>query len=154
MPTLTTLAAQQLLDVVPLVMRSIRAEMRRHRLRDLSVPQFRTLTFLNRHAGASLSEAAEFLGLTLPSMSKLVDGLVDKGLVSRETHSGDRRRVTLSLTARGRTLLAAARASTLDALTQELAALDDDQLRTVVQAMQVLESVMAKQETRSLDGNT
>jgi len=66
--------ARQVLETVPLVMRTVRAEMRRRRTADLSVPQFRTLNFLNRQAGASLSQVAEHIGLTLPSMSLLVEG--------------------------------------------------------------------------------
>jgi DNA-binding MarR family transcriptional regulator len=88
--------ARQVLETVPLVMRTVRAEMRRHRAADLSVPQFRTLTFLSRQAGASLSQVAEHIGLTLPSMSSLVEGLVERKLILRNTHSVDRRRVTLT----------------------------------------------------------
>ena len=46
--------ARQLLDTTPQVMRFIRAEMRSHRGHDLSVPQFRTLTFINRNPEVSL----------------------------------------------------------------------------------------------------
>ena len=60
--------ARQVLEIVPLVMAAIRTEIRTHRGSELSVPQFRVLIFLNRHAGASLSDIAEHLGLTLPSM--------------------------------------------------------------------------------------
>ena len=38
--------ARQVLEVVPLVMRTVRTEMRRHRAHHLSVPQFRTLGFV------------------------------------------------------------------------------------------------------------
>ena len=85
--------ARQVLEAVPLVMLAIRTEMRRHRGSDLSVPQFRVLVYLNRHAGASLSDIAEHMGLTLPSMSKMIDGLVLRGLVLRRTNPADRRRV-------------------------------------------------------------
>src|SRR5512136_3296462 len=97
--------AQEVLEVVPLVMRTIRAEMRRHRTADLSVPQFRTLSFIDHNADASLSDVAEHIGLTLPSMSKIVDGLVTRKLVTRQTHPTDRRRMTLTLTTRGQTAL-------------------------------------------------
>ena len=56
---------------------------------------------LNRNQGASLSEVAEHVGLTLPSVSKMVDGLVTRGLLTRATDPGDRRRLTLSLTPAG-----------------------------------------------------
>jgi DNA-binding MarR family transcriptional regulator len=130
--------AGELMDVVPRVMRALRHQMRRHRGVDLSVPEFRTLGFLNRHEGASLSQVADHIGLTLPSMSKLVDGLVGRKLVEREFNRQDRRRVTLALTGRGRAILQAARTPTQAHLAQVLSALTPDERATVVRAMQVL----------------
>jgi DNA-binding MarR family transcriptional regulator len=130
--------ARQVLETVPLVMRTVRAEMRRHRAADLSVPQFRTLTFLSRQAGASLSQVAEHIGLTLPSMSSLVEGLVERKLILRNPHSVDRRRVTLTLTARGQSVLEAAHGATQAALAEKLAALSAQDRTIVVQAMQAL----------------
>ena len=80
--------ARQLLDTAPQIMRFIRAEMRSHRGHDLSVPQFRTLTFVNRNPEVSLSHLADHLGLTLPSTSKLVDGLVNQKVVTRREFEG------------------------------------------------------------------
>jgi DNA-binding MarR family transcriptional regulator len=133
--------ARQVLETVPLVMRTVRTEMRRHRAADLSVPQFRTLTFLNLQAGASLSQVAEHIGLTLPSISLLVNGLVERKLILRNTHTTDRRRVTLTLTARGQSVLEAAHGATQTALAEKLAALSTQDRTSVVQAMQALHSI-------------
>lgn len=100
---------REVLESVPSVMRVIRSELRKHRARELSVPQFRTLNFLSRNKGASLSEVAEHIGLTLPSMSTLVDGLVTRNFAVRRTHPHDRRRVTLELTNSGQMILRSAR---------------------------------------------
>lgn len=97
--------ASLVMDVIPLVMRFLRAEMRRHAGGYLSVPQFRALAYLHRHPGATLSDVAEHLGIGLPAMSRLVDGLVERRLVSREAHPEDRRCVTLALTAEGQGVL-------------------------------------------------
>src|SRR5512136_590260 len=98
MTTSPDVCAQEILDVVPVVMRTIRAELRRHRTADLSVPQFRTLAFIDRQADASLSDVAEHIGLTLPSMSKIVESLVVRKFVTRQRHPPDGRRITLALT--------------------------------------------------------
>jgi MarR family transcriptional regulator for hemolysin len=124
-------------------MRGIRRELRRHR-KDLSVPQFRTLFFLRRNQGASLSDVAEHVGVTLPSMSSLVDELVERGLINRETRSDDRRRITLSLTARGDSTLKAARESTLDYLGTLLRPLPASERIAVTRAMQVLKPVFTE----------
>jgi DNA-binding MarR family transcriptional regulator len=131
-----------LMEVVPLVMRSIRAEMRRHRA-DLSVAQFRTLAFLRVREGASLSQVAEHLGLMLPSASKMVDGLVARELVTREDSPADRRYVALALTELGRSTLKAARGATQRELARMLRSLPSDDRPALVRAMEALRPVFA-----------
>jgi DNA-binding MarR family transcriptional regulator len=133
--------ACELLEVVPLVMRAIRAEMRGHRGADLSVPQFRALNFLSANDGASLSDLAEFIGLALPSASKLIDGLVARKLVSRKACAGDRRRVNLALTAAGRAMLEIANKATQDYIAQRMIALPEAARATIVQAMGALRPI-------------
>lgn len=130
--------ACEVLEVMPLIMRAIRTQMRRQRAPELSLPQFRALAFINRHPGVSLSDVAEHIGLTLPSMSKLIDGLVARQLVSREISPDDRRYVTLALTESGQTTLQSTRAATQAHLAQLLAALPDSERVTIVQAMLAL----------------
>jgi DNA-binding MarR family transcriptional regulator len=141
--------AGELLDVVPRVMRTLRAQMR-HRAADLSVPEFRTLGFLNGHGGASLSDVAEHIGLTLPSMSKLVDRLVERKLVMREFDLGDRRRVTLGLNARGRAILQEAHGPTQAYLAQVLSVLSATEQATVVQAMKVLRPLFISEREKEM----
>src|SRR5512143_1498751 len=141
MTTSPDACAQEILEVVPAVMRTIRTEMRRHRTADLSVPQFRTLAFIERNADASLSDVAEHIGLTLPSMSKIVDGLVARRMVTRQTHRADRRRMTLALTARGQTALQSTREATRACLAEDLATVTDRERETIRQAMRLLRPV-------------
>jgi len=129
---------RQVLEVVPLVMRAIRAEMRSHRAASISIPQFRALAFLSRSGGASLSEVAEHIGLTLPSMSHAVDRLVARRLVTRRTDTEDRRRIMLSLTRRGHVMLESARAATQASLARRLAALSAGDRGRVARAMGLL----------------
>lgn len=144
MPSSSQETARQVLDVVPAIMRTVRTQMRAAGATQLSVPQFRTLGFIDRQRGASLSDAAAHIGLTLPSMSKLVDGLVERKLVVRQSHANDRRRITLALTARGSAVLQVARASTQAALAERMAALTDRERAAVVRAMQILQPLFAR----------
>lgn len=136
-------AASSLLDTVPPVMRCIRGEMRLHRGHDLSVPQFRSLSFVKRNPEVSLSELAEHLGLTLPSASKIVDGLVGQKLVTRRDSTTDRRRMTLSITRGGEDVLRRARQATQDYLKDALRGLSGDEISTVVRAMDLLQPLFA-----------
>ena len=112
--------AREVLDAVPIVMRVIRSELRKYGAREMSVPQYRTLGFVYRNEGASLSELAEHVGLTLSTMSTLVDGLAAHGLVNRREDREDHRRMTLTLTELGRNRHEAAREATLVSLGEML----------------------------------
>ena len=139
--------AREMLDVVPLVMRTIRTQMRQHRAVDLSVPQFRALSYINSNRGASLSAVAEHIGLTLPSMSKIVDGLVARKLVTRQTHHEDRRRMILALTERGRSALEDSREATRNCLAQTLGNLSSADRSTIVAAMNLLRPIFTPNQT-------
>jgi len=130
--------AAEILEAVPVIIGFIRSEIRSHRGADLSVPQFRTLALLSRSQGASLSVVAEFLGLSLPATSRLVNGLVEKGLVTRQISDGNRRQVALSVSARGRATWDAARRATQRRLAEVIAPLTPAQRARIQEAMHLL----------------
>ena len=144
MSTSSENCAQILLDVTPIVMRFIRTEMRRHRSADLSIPQFRTLTYIHRNSGASLLDVANHLGFTPPSTSSLVDELVKRNLVLRQPSTTDRRRITLMLTSEGESLLKMARQETQTRLVDILRKLPPADLELVTQAMHILQPVFSE----------
>ncbi len=132
--------AQRLMDVVPHVMQALREEMRDHRTSEFSVPEFRTLSYIERHHGTSLTEITEHIGLSKPSLSKIVARLEYKGLVRRGVASGDKRRHTLGLTAHGRRTLEHTEAATLRSVAGRLTQLSPQDLRLVMQALVLLEA--------------
>ena len=134
-------AARELLEVVPVVMKEIRSEMRSRRTPDLTVPQFRTLAFVDRHKGASLSAVANHMGLTLPSTSRLVDILISRRLLTRGDNPSDRRRVKLGVTHRGLTILEASRRGTLDYLVKKLSSVNAEDRKVIVDAMKAMRCV-------------
>jgi DNA-binding MarR family transcriptional regulator len=105
----------------------------------LTIPQFRALHFIQLHAGASLSQTAEFLGLTLPSTSKLVDQLVKRGMLARNDHAQDRRRMTLRITPKGDALLKNAQTSVRKHLAGMLNRLDTTQLNSLLNTLTMLQ---------------
>ncbi len=130
--------AALIIDNVPLLMRLLRAKFREKRSGELSMAEFRTLAFLDANRGASLSEAAGQIGLSLPSMSKLVDALVNHGLLSRTAHGQDRRRVCLALTPTGRHELHEAYRHAESFFTDKLAELSSDQRSQVAESIDML----------------
>lgn len=67
---------------------------------ELSLPQYRVLGLL---AGGSerATELAARLAVTKPTLTALIDGLVERGYVARESSDDDRRAVRLSVTPAG-----------------------------------------------------
>ncbi len=140
--------AQEILETVPLVMRAIRSEMRRHRTPSLSVTEFRALVFLDRHAGASLLELSDHLGLASATVSKMIDGMVVSRFVVRRTCPEDRRKITLGLTAAGRDTLERARLLAQAKFSTLVSDLQPGQRLELVRAMQALKVIFAEQAER------
>ena len=74
---------------------------------DLSLPQYRVLSFLGDGSTAS-SALAGRLAVSPPSVTAVIDGLVARGLVERQADAADRRKLTLLLTPAGVKLLRSA----------------------------------------------
>ena len=137
--------AREVLDVVPGVIRPIRQQMRSHRASGLSIPQFRSLCFVGRYDGASLSMVAEHLDLSLPTVSRLINGLVERGYMQRKSSEDDRRHVSLSLRPRGQAVMDQARRATQQFLSEKFQKLNDEQRRALVTAMDALREVFEQE---------
>jgi DNA-binding MarR family transcriptional regulator len=85
-------------------MRLIRSEMRQYARGQLTVPQFRILIRLNKFSKQSHKELAEWMGVTPATLTRMIDTLVKRRLVSRQTGASDRRLTYLTPTPTGRTL--------------------------------------------------
>ena len=150
----TEAVARELLDVVPIIMRTIRSEMRSYRSNELTVPLFRSLMFIERHPGVSLLDLAGHLGLTSPSVCKIVDGLVAHSMVKRQHSNTDRRKITLALTHEGQSVLDEARTNTQARLSERLASLSAEQCETVFQALQIIQPLFLPARDKIIPGGT
>jgi DNA-binding MarR family transcriptional regulator len=74
-----------------------------------STLQLRLLVVLDRHSPLNLGTLAEHLEVSTPSASRLVDRMVEAGLVRREAAAHSRREVSLAVTAQGRRALTSMR---------------------------------------------
>lgn len=139
-------SAAALLDALPAVMWFVRRQMRSRRAAGLSVPQFRVLVHLDRCPARSLLSVAESLGSSLPTVSRIVSGLVARGLVARAADTHDRRRLALHLTDAGRAELVAAWSGTQQAVAERLAELSPADRATITRAFTLLGQVFACRE--------
>ena len=82
---------------------------------DLSMPQYRLLAMV-AEGDERASALAGRLTLSKPTITAAVDGLVERGLVTRGEVAGDRRAVRITITAAGRRALKAAELAMQDRL--------------------------------------
>src|SRR5258706_2722470 len=132
--------ARELREMVQMVTRVLREQMRRHRS-GLTIAQFRALCFVSMTVDSSLSAVADFIGLSLPAMSRLVDGLVEKRLMKRRASDDDRRHLQLSVTPAGEAALREARQMAQAHLQEKLSGLTAKQRTAVADVMQLLRGV-------------
>jgi DNA-binding MarR family transcriptional regulator len=72
----------------------------------VSLPQAGVLALLDTEGGMAVSDLAARRGCTQPAMSQMVERLVAAGLAGRAASDRDRRVAVVSVTARGREVLA------------------------------------------------
>jgi DNA-binding MarR family transcriptional regulator len=135
--------AARLVDVAPLTVRFIRAQMRRQ-MPELTMSQFRAMAFLYRRRGCALREVAAHLGVTPATCSSLVGRLVERGLATRRPNMANRRQVILALTRGGVAQVEAARDAARRHTARMLAALPERTLRGLARSLDALADVFSE----------
>ena len=114
---------------------------------ELTMPQARTMFLLHRQGPTRMGVLSEHLGRGLPSVTGMVDRLVNKGLVERVEDPSDRRVVACRLTDEGKRAVERfwqvsreRRLALADALTL-------DELEAVVPALDIFIRAAARRET-------
>ncbi|MEN6546695.1 MAG: MarR family transcriptional regulator [Armatimonadia bacterium] len=139
-----------LMDVVPLLMTIIREEARLIRPADLTHTQFRALSVIDRRDGLSPSELSEMLGLTLSSVSKLMEGLVAQGYVRQEVCPQDRRRAQLHCTPMGHSTMVQARRALAARLAERLSGLTPQAVGVVVAGLRHMQEILAPADPQTV----
>ena len=129
-----------LLEVVPKTMRTIRSEMRRVGGDEFTIPQLRILARISRESGSN-SELAEWMGVRAPTMSKMIDKLVKRGLVTRKTNGPDRRQVILKCTKKGMDRAAEIRGVVQKMLTEKISQLPATKRDSLSASLLILKEV-------------
>jgi DNA-binding MarR family transcriptional regulator len=102
---------------------------------DLTTAQVKTLAVLSDSEPATIGEAAETLGITLPTASHLVDKLVRAGFAERHEDPIDRRRTVARPTARGMELIRSLREFSAGYLRACIGRMSDADLAALAQGM-------------------
>ncbi len=107
---------------------------------DLSFTQIKALCALENEDRDehSVKALAELLGVSLPAMSRAVDGLFERGLVGREEDPSDRRMKRIRLTEAGHEVPQALNEARLSALQELMGSLRDDEAEAFEAALTLL----------------
>ncbi len=130
-------AAREVLQTLPLVMRTIGPELRKSSGEIPSPVHFGILIML-MEGPLNLSDLARQHNVSLPTASNSVTTLVQRGLVERRTASHDRRQVIIEVTPAGREMLQTLRARAEKRVAEVLASLSDAELDQLSAGLAVL----------------
>lgn len=106
---------------------------------DLSFTQIKALCIMDLDESCpSLKELAESMNVSLPAMSRAVDGLYIRGFVDRSEDPEDRRVKRIALTDSGRAVTRTLNEARLLAMREFLTSLDDEKTRTLAHALELI----------------
>lgn len=145
--TVQTETAQLIVQLIPLMMRSMTADLRCYGA-GLAPTQFRVLEMLVHHS-LSLTALAEYQAVTLASMSNTVATLVERGLVRRVPSPVDRRVTQFTITPEGIELMKDARRQLHRRVEDLLASLPAEEVAVLGQGISILCKVLESDEWRS-----
>ncbi|PYR13653.1 MAG: hypothetical protein DMG00_06270 [Acidobacteria bacterium] len=133
-------AARDILQIIPLVMRAVAAQLRS--AGELPAPAHFGLLSMLSERSRTLTELASIQGVTLPTMSNSISAMVERGWVRRaQPDEADRRMVMVEVTASGKAALDRVARSAESHLAEVLAPLDVPSRRRLHNGLGVLRKV-------------
>jgi|SRR3954451_18235413 len=110
---------------------------------DLTMPQFKTAMLLDALSSATAGRLARRLGVSLSTMTGIVDRLCERGMVTRGEDPEDRRATRVELTDAGRELMERVHAVRREYMTRWLSRLSLEQLEHAADAIGALADAAA-----------
>ncbi|MBI9045278.1 MAG: MarR family transcriptional regulator [Anaerolineaceae bacterium] len=108
---------------------------------DITFDQFHTLRRIN-HGHDSVSKLANDKRISRPAISRSVDTLVNKGLVTRTTNPDDRRQIALAPSEKGSDLLEKIFEGNRVWMAKQFAEIQNEDLEKIIQAFETLRTVL------------
>jgi DNA-binding MarR family transcriptional regulator len=105
---------------------------------DFSMPQLATILLLEEDGELTIKQVAEVLGRSVSTTSRMLDQLVERGLVSRREDERDRRAKLVASTERGRALIATLEQRRAESQMAVIDYLSDEEQAEVGRAMALL----------------
>jgi DNA-binding MarR family transcriptional regulator len=112
----------------------------------LTIGQLKSLFFIDFEGSTNFRKLAAALGRTPPDVTRVVDRLVEQGLVTRRENPEDRRMLLLRTTEKGKALLGRLRESTSTHMYHLLTQLSMEELVALAQGLAALDKATRLQQ--------
>ena len=137
-----------LLSLNPLFRKLIDRPMELEFSDDLTVTQFHTMVELSFTDAMNMTQLAAQLYISKQQLTKIIDGLVEKGFVRRFGDENNRRVVLVEATEKGRKLMLDTQTQFVDSFAPAFDRLSDVQKRKVAQAVEDIRQTLSNVEPR------
>ena len=102
------------------------------------------LHMIRYHTNIPMSEYGEKMGISKPNLSKLIQGLMEKGYIEKQQDQKVRRVFKLELTASGEAYIEKAREEIEKIIEKKLSKLDDKDLEALNGALKTIQQIIDK----------
>ena len=119
---------------------------------DITMAQAKVLFLIRATGSVQMSDLVARLGVTVPTVTGIVDRLVERELVVRRGMADDRRRVVIEITPSGVELIDGMRDISAGQLLGLLAVMDEEELGTFLSFLRVLQGAVARVAAAELGG--
>ena len=140
----TDALAAEIFRQVPCVMQTIRHEMRMA-VYGLTIPQFRILARLES-GPTNHRDLAEWIGVSLPAISRMVNLLENRELVIRDRQRNDRRYVHLTLSEKGSAFFKKCRTDGQKSLSKRFTNMSVENKKYLIDALKILGAAVKQPE--------
>jgi len=122
--------------------RLLRLLRREDEVAGMSGPRLSALSVIVFAGPLSLAELAAAEQVRAPTMSRIVDALVEAGMVTRTTVASDRRKIRIAATKAGEQLLKAGQQRRVRALAERLGRLAESERRALARGVEIMERLV------------
>lgn len=133
---------QNFISIIPLFKKKLLHDNCKFDKGNLNHSHFKILAVLKKEGQQPISEVAKKLFISTPNMTKLLNKLIDEGMIERIPGEKDRRIININLTEKGSTYLKSSFLEIQSSLKDKISSLPDEKLDKLNDSLITLKEVL------------
>ena len=133
---------QNFISIIPLFKKKLLHDNCKFDKGNLNHSHFQILVVLKKEGQQPISEVAKKLFISTPNMTKLLNKLIDEGMIERIPGEKDRRIININLTEKGSTYLKSSFLEIQSSLKDKISSLPDEKLDKLNDSLLTLKEVL------------